>query len=319
MENNTPSAPVQSEQAPIESKESDTSVENTEELVASEKEDASAESPKKEGDLKEAVKQAEKSLKKKLKLKVDGKEIEEEIDFGDEAYLTKQIQLAKAAQKRMAEYAELEKNVKSFIDELKKNPRKVLKDSSLGIDEKELARQIIEEEIANSQKTPEQIEREKLENELKSMKEEREREKEELRAREFERLQAQEYERYDTLITSALEKSDLPKSEYVVKKMADYMLLGLSNGFDVDPQDVLPLVRSEIQDEIKQMFQVMPDDVIESIIGKDTLNRVRKKNLAKAKEKPPVPINKSVQDTGAKASGSKEKAEKKTFKDFFGI
>jgi len=264
---------------------------------------------------------AEKELKKqikKLKLKVDGKELEEEFDLSDDEYLTKQIQLAKVAQKRMSEYATLEKEVRNFIEDLRKDPRKVLSDPNIGIDIKQLAASIIEDEITASKKSPEQLEKEKLENELKSLKEEREREKEEKKQLELERLQQQEHQRYDQLMTKALEKSDLPKSPYIVKKMANYMLLGLQQGLDVTPEDVLPLVREEMTNDLKEMFAVMPDEVIEALVGKDVITRIRKKNIAKAKAQPPVPVNKSIQDTG-KQIEDKSAAEKKSFKQFFGV
>jgi hypothetical protein len=263
---------------------------------------------------------------RKLKLKVDGQELEEELPFdlddNPEAveYMTRQLQLSKAAQKRMAESSQLQKEVKYFLEELRKNPKKVLADPSIGIDVKQLAAQIIEEEIANAQKSPEQLEKERLENELKALQEEREREREEAREKEFARLQEIEYERYDTLISKAIETSDLPKSPYVVKKIADYMLLGLNEGIDVSPEDVLPLVRDEIQNDLREMFAVMPDEVIEKIVGKDVFNRVRKKNVAKAKSAP-QPVKSAIKDTGvaSKASASSSDAQKKTFRDFFGV
>ena len=280
-----------------------------------------------EGEVAEAqATQAAAARIRKLKLKVDGQELEEELPFdlddNPEAveYMTRQLQLSKAAQKRMAESSQLQKEVKYFLEELRKNPKKVLADPSIGIDVKQLAAQIIEEEIANAQKSPEQLEKERLENELKSLQEEREREREEAREKEFARLQEMEYERYDTLISKAIETSDLPKSPYVVKKIADYMLLGLNEGIDVSPEDVLPLVRDEIQNDLREMFAVMPDEVIEKIVGKDVFNRVRKKNVAKAKSAP-QPVKSAIKDTGAasKASASSSDAQKKTFRDFFGV
>jgi hypothetical protein len=255
---------------------------------------------------------------KKLKLKVDGKELEEEVNLDDDEYLTKQLQLAKAAQKRMGEYANLEKQVKAFLDELKKNPRKVLSDPNIGIDVKQLAASIIEEEIENSKKSPEQLEREKLETRLRELEEERKKEKEDFQTKEFERLQQQAYERYDMQMSQALEKSDLPKSPYIIKKMADYMLMGLNEGLDITPEDVLPLVREEMQNDLKQMFAVMPDEVIESIVGKDVFNRIRKKSVAKAKT-PPTPLKSSVKDTGGTNKGEATPVKKQSFRDFFGV
>lgn len=312
-------APSQAaESQPVENQEVETSAEETQESSGQEAAPASEAEIDADPSLSKAEKKEAKRNLKKLKLKVDGKEIEEEIDLDNEEYLTKQIQLAKAAQKRMSEYAQLEKEVKTFVEELRKNPKKILADPNIGIDIKQLAAQIIEEEIENSKKSPEQIEKEALQRELEEMKSAREREKEELRQRELERLQEQEFQRYDMLMTQALEKhSDLPKSPYVVKKMADYMLLALEKGMDVSPEDVIPLVRDEIREDLKQMFAVLPEDVVEQIVGKEKINGIRKKNLAKAKA---AALPKQPVDTGASSEKSEAKpGEKKSFKDFFGI
>jgi hypothetical protein len=222
-------------------------------------------------------------------------------------------------QSKAQEYSQLEKEVKSFIEELRKNPKKVLNDPTIGIDIKQLAASIIEEEIENSQKSPEQLEKEKLQAELKAMKDEQEKEKEERKTRDFERLQQQEFERYDMQMTQALDKHpDLPKSPYIVKKMADYMLMGLNQGIDVTAEDVIPLVKQELQDDLREMFAVMPEDVIEAIVGKDVISKLRKKSVAKGRA---GVVPGKVADTGAPKAdkdGKKEVKEKMDFKTFFG-
>lgn len=118
----------------------------------------------------EAVKEAEKALKRKIKLKIDGEESEEEIDLSNDDELRKHLQMSKVAQKRMSEKAQLEKEIREFVDLLKKDPRRVLTDPSIGVDLKQLAASIIEEEINQAKKSPEQIEKEKIEAELKALK-----------------------------------------------------------------------------------------------------------------------------------------------------
>lgn len=266
-----------------------------------------------------------KKMLKSLKIKFNGREYEEKLPFeipDDEEsrnYMSRQLQLSKQAHSKAEEYSTLEKEVAHFVEELRKNPKKALSDPSVGIDMKKLAAEIIEEEIANSEKSPEQLKAEKLEAELKSIKEEREKEKDEQKKKEFERLQEQEFERYENMMVSALEGSKLPKSPYVVKKIADYMLLGLQEGLDVTPQDVLPLVEAEMQTDLKEMFAVMPDDVLEALIGKDVITRIRKKNIAKAKgtNNPPVPLKSAVKDIGGKPE-VKTPGKKASFRDFFG-
>lgn len=316
---------IKSEPVVEESEANTEQAEDTESTESQETEESGAEAADAEEGSEKAVeakkvKEEVKALKKKLKLKVDGKEFEEEFDPSDDDYLTKQLQLAKVSQKRMSEYSQLEKEVKSFIEQLRKNPKKVLADPNIGIDIKMLAKEIIEEEISNSQKSPEQLEKEKLEARLRELEDERKKEKEDFQKQEFQRLQEQAYQQYDTAMSQALEKTDLPKSPYVVNKMADYMLMGLQEGLDVKPEDVIPLVREEIQEDIKQMFAVMPDEVIEQIVGKDVFTRVRKKSLAKAKANPPTPVKSAAKDVGKNSATEKADAEKpkKTFKEFFG-
>jgi hypothetical protein len=262
---------------------------------------------------------------KKFKIKVDGREYDEELPFElddtpeNRKYMERQAQMAKMGSKRAQEKADLEKQVQEFINELKKNPRKILESKELGLDMNKFVEEYINEQIANSKKSPHEIEKERLEAELRTMKEEREKEKQELQQKEFERLQEQEFERYDMLMSKALEATDLPKSPYVVKKMADYMLLGLQQGLNVTPEDVLPLVREEIQNDISEMFNVMPEEVIEKILGDGVVNKLRKRRIAKA-QVPPTPLKSAVKDTGkTKGSEAASAAKPESYKKFFGF
>lgn len=269
----------------------------------------------------EAKKEQAKFLKS-LKLKVDGKEYDEALPFEipdtEEAreYMTRQLQLGKMGGKRAQEFSTLQKEVAEFINVLKTNPRAALSNPNIGIDVKKLAADILEEEIARSQKSPEQLEREQLEQELRSIKEEREKEKEDFHKRELERLTDLEFQRYDEQINKAIDKTgDLPKSPYVVKKVAEYMMLGLQNNIEVTPDEVMVLVKEEIQNDIKEMFGAMPDEVVEKFLGKDRMSSMRKKNLAKAKSNPATTAGKIV-DSGNKPA-VKKPVEKQTYKSFF--
>lgn len=260
---------------------------------------------------------------KSLKLKVYGEEVNEdlpfEIDENPEAveYLTKQLQLAKAAQRAMQENTTFQKQVQDFFKNLKGNTKQALTD--MGIDPKEFAAMVIEEEIKKAEMSPAEREKQELQEKIRKMEEERKSEKEELTKKELEQLQQQEYERIDMQMSQALNGSDLPKSPYVIKKMAELMLQGNRLGYDVSPMDVLPLVREEIAEDLKQMFAAMPEDAVEAMIGKDVFNRVRKKNLAKAKGPTTPATEKSkVKDVGSQKS-DKPSEKKMGYKDFFGI
>ena len=76
-----------------------------------------------------------------LRLKVDGREIDEELPFeipdDPEAveYMKRHLQMSRMGTKRAQEYAQLEKEIRQLITEGTKNPRKLLKE--LSIDERE--------------------------------------------------------------------------------------------------------------------------------------------------------------------------------------
>lgn len=263
-----------------------------------------------------------------LRLKIDGREYDEKLPFDipdtPEArdWMTKNLQMSGVAQKRMSEYSKLQSEAQDFVELLRKDPRAILSDPNIGVDLKKLAASVIEEEIANSQKSPDQIEKEKLQAELKKIKADREKEKTESQKREYDALVAQETEKIDNEMSRVLDKGDLPKSPYVIKKMTDYLYTAAQAGVDLTVEDILPLVKDEIYGDLQAMFQVMPEDVIQKMVGKDVFNKVRKQNIAKAKgvaPKPPVPLASAVKDVGkttpSKIDGDKPKL---TYKGFFG-
>lgn len=270
-----------------------------------------------------------KAILSKLKLKVDGKEYEEELPFSIEDnqaakdYLTKNLQLSKAAQKRMQEYSQLEKEVRSFVEELKKNPKRVLSDPSVGIDIKKMAAEILEEEISNSQKSPEQLKLEKAEAELRSLKEQREKEQKELQEKENERLMEQEMINLDNWMSDAFEASDTPKNPFLIKRAASLLHSAVSAENIPLTQDTVKaavkLAKEEMHSELREMFSLMGEDVVENIIGKDTINKIRKKNISKAKEKPPIPLQSGIKDVSKVEIKPSNNEIKRTIKDFLKV
>lgn len=276
-----------------------------------------------EAALEEAPVEIPKKKIKQIKGKFNGKEFVEdlpfEIDEEHAEYFQRQLQMARMGQHKAQELSSFEKEVGAFLQELKTNPRKALSNPNIGIDVKQLAAEILEEEIREAQKSPEQVEKEKLERRLKELEEEREREKQEMSQRELERLTEREFERYDNLMSSALESSDLPKSPYVVKKMTEYMIQAVENGIDVEPKDVIPLIRNEMLGDVQDLLRGMPAEMVEQLLGNDIITALRKQRVAAAK-KPPVPVKSAVRDV-AKSSKkeSSEPTKKMSIKDFLGV
>jgi uncharacterized protein YdaU (DUF1376 family) len=160
---------------------------------------------------------------------------------------------------------------------------------------------MIEEET----KSPEQKEREKLQKELEDYKKQAQTEKEAREKAEYERLRAQAEQDLDNKITGALETSGLPQSPYVVKRMADYMLLALQKDISLEPSDIIPIIKKEMKEDLRQFFSSSPDELVEELLTKERLSAFRKKALASAKK--PVETASSVKPTAQQKSEEAEK------------
>jgi hypothetical protein len=260
---------------------------------------------KSKADKEEAKKELAKA-KHKYKLKVDGKEEEWE---GTDEDIQRELQLAKKARKEIQTSSELKKELAQFLQMLKTDPRSVLADPSIGVDLKAFAQQIINEQIEEELKSPEQREKEKLERELEELRKFHKEQEEARRTDEYNRLVQKTEQELEEQVASALETSGLPKTPYILKRMSDVMLSGLENDKEVSPKQALAIVRREMHKDLKDMFSVSPEDLIEELIGSDNIKRLNKRQLAKIKAA--VPSLSSIKDTGAKPKEEKQPEAKK--------
>lgn len=269
----------------------------------------------------EEAKKAKEVAKKAYKLKVGGKDLDV-----DESELIRRAQMGYSADQKWQEAAQIRKQTEEFIALMQRDPAKALE--LMGYDVDKLAEDRIKYRIEEMQKSPEQIEREKMQRELEQMRSEREKEKVEAQEREKQRLQDQYAIEIENDISSALDNNEygFPKTPYVVKRIADMMILAVQEGMrtnnqrlkNVSAKDVLPIVRDEIQQEQRELYAMAPDDVFEQLVGKDRLNKYRKAKLKKAAPKATSAAD--VKPTGTKELQKMQEEKPKDklkAKDFF--
>jgi hypothetical protein len=251
---------------------------------------------------KDPAAEAKKSNKKKIPIKVDSQVEEVEIDLDNEEELRKQLQLARVAQKRMQQFSEYEKGVKGLLETLKTDPLKVLADPRLGIPidvQRKMADAIINNEIEEMSKSPEQKEAEKRQKEYEQLKKELEDTKKKQEQERFQMMQAQAAKEFDVEISSAIEKAGLPKNARTVKYLADAMLLCYDNKIDMTFEELVPYVRKEIMGDFRDLIGALPDEEFEDWLGKDQVGRLRKRSLAKLKSAATAaPVAEQVKPTG---------------------
>lgn len=274
-------------------------------LEATEAPEEGAEETKEE--VAEKIEKKVESLKKKYNLKVNGKSKDIELDLSNDAEVQKYLQKAMASDEKFQEAALTKKNMEYLIEQLKTNPLSVLKHEALGIDVKALAQMVLEQEVEDSMKTPEQKRIEELEAALKS-REEKEKEIEEERKKEIQaRYEAEAMQALDEEVTEAISKSSLPKSPYVVKRLADAMMEAINMGYEnVKPEQLMPYVEDQITEEIQRLFESSPDEVMEKLVSKKRLDGYRKARVQRSKAAPNETLKQAIKDTGSKKEESKK-------------
>lgn len=224
--------------------------------------------------------------KRKYKLKVDGQEFEEEIDLSDEEAIKRHLQMSKAAQKRMSEAAKARREAEQFIHTLKTNPRKVLTDPNLGVDFRKLAEEYLAEQLEAEMLTPEQRRLREVEAKLREREEQDKARAEEEQAKQLEQLRAQYAQDYDKTISEALQTEGLPKTPKTVKRMAELMYKNLDMGLELEPKQLVSIVREDYINEIKELFSSADGETLLKLLGDDVAKKIRKTDLARLKTKP---------------------------------
>lgn len=268
----------------------------------------------KKGDLSKAQAQ---SLKKKLMLKVDGQEIEEEIDFSDDENLKKHFQKSKAFDKRAQEFQTYKAQVDQLLKMLDEDPEGLLEKMGKNVDD--LAEKRLTRKVEEMKKSPEQVEREKMEQELKELRDAKKKADDDRKSAELERMRNEQAQQIEGDISAALDsaKSILPKKNpLVLQRITSTMLMAMKNGYpNVTAKDVIPLVEKQWKQELQDFFNVLPEDTLEMLVGKNNFDRVRKTRVAQQKAKTQT-AKQTVQDTGAKPVVD-EKKQPKRMRDFF--
>lgn len=272
-----------------------------------------------------AAKQAPKeplmaAAKKQYKIKVDHGEESVDFDASNDEEVKKHLQLSRVAQKRMQQTAEMQRGVQELLDTLRTNPLKVLTDPRLKIsteDRHKLAEAIMNDQIQEMAKSPEQKEKEHLQKEYERLQEEVKKEREQREQSENMRLQEQAAVQYDTDISSAIEASGLPKNARTIRYYAEALKFCVQNDLNLSAKDLTPYVKKQALSEFREVMTGLTDDDFANFLGKDGLSRIRQRNIAKSKAIPTSPNE--IKETGAnsKNAKSKEVGKKISYADFF--
>jgi flagellar basal body rod protein FlgC len=270
---------------------------------------------------KQEKKEAKKALRE-LEIKYNGKveKVKLPFDVPEEHadYMRRQLQMAKMGQHKAQDYAALERDIVSFFNELKNDPRKALSNPAYGVDLKKIAVEMIEEEIANSQKTPEELEKEEYKRKLAEYEE-----KEQQRLAEIEEMRKQKvieeaYAQYDVAMSDTLERFDIPKSPIAIYEMAHLMSLEIKRGYEPDMDTIGEMVSDKFNGKYSEHLKSLPHEKLVKLLGEEVFERERKNRVSKIK-KAPVPVKSAVKDVAEGKKREEPSKPKLTYKERFGI
>jgi hypothetical protein len=223
------------------------------------------------------------SQKEKFKFKIDGEEIEEEYDLSDKERLRTDLQLSKAAKKRMAEAQADKRKAFEIIQKFEADPKSMLQ--RLGPKGRAIAEEYLLSQIQDEMLTPEQKELRDLKKQNETYKEKEEREKKEAEEKVLLQRETEYAQKFQDTIIQALSKSSLPKTPEMVKRMAGMMKKNLEFGLELTPDELAAEVKSDLTSIFKSVVADADGDQLIALFGADVANKIRKSDLKRLTER----------------------------------
>ncbi len=223
------------------------------------------------------------AIKKKFKYKVDGEDVEEEIDLSNDEELTKRFRLSRAAEKRMAEAKSEKSKAFDIVKKFEDDPESIL--SRLGPRGREVAEKFLLKQIQEEMLSPEEkAQRTRDEKASKWDAAEEKRTKDEQTSAEEKQSNAIAQD-YQNTIIGALKKLNLPATPTLFKNMAAMMQKSLKLGLELDASDLAEKIRADRDGEVKAITKDMDGDQLIAFFGDDIANKIRRSDLRKLQEK----------------------------------
>jgi len=228
-----------------------------------------------------------------FKLKVNGEEVE--IKSRDE--MVRLAQLGMASNKKFEEASKLRKDAEGFITRLKSDPLSILQHPSLGINFDEIAEQHVWNKLQAEQMTPQEREFRANQQELEQYRAQEAKLKQENDARASEEMAEKYRQDWSVKFKSAIEQGGLPSTDWTVSRMAGYMREALQRGMDIEPADVVHLVKQDFIKAQQQFYSSMDPDAMIQVLGADTVDKIRKHQVSQYKQAQSQPVKTAAQPT----------------------
>ena len=237
-----------------------------------------------------------KAEKKKYKVKIDNEESEV-----DEDELLKGYQLSKASQRRMQQASDLQKELESFVKEVKQNPMSLL--SKLGIDVKDLVKQsglshkemlkvygddinelaasILQEQIEDAMMSPAEKKAREYDR-LMAQREEEQKKQEEFQAKEAHQKAIQQAEiDIQNEMVAALQEHGIKPTREILAQLAYEMAMQMDRGIDVKASDIVKGSAAKKQVELAAFLKATDPSKLSEFLPEEVLKALNQQKLDK--------------------------------------
>jgi len=206
--------------------------------------------------------------------KVDGKESVEEYD---EDTLIRELQMAKAANKRMGEAAKQRKDAEALQKAFMDGDEAKLRE--LGLDPDEWAAKRLAERTRKMSMSPEQIEMERMRAENQQYRSQYERQQQDFESKAQEASDQRAWEELQPQFVEALKTRDLPADVATMQLIASVGLEFAEAGIDLSPAQVVAEVErrqgARIERYMVKTFKENPDHMVKFLTKHGLLDSVR--------------------------------------------
>ena len=229
------------------------------------------------------------------KVMVDGQELDV-----DENELRRGYAHNRAASKRMEEAAMARKEAVEAIKLLKENPKAAME--QLGLSPRQFAEMIINEELSDAMLSPEQKELRSYKQKVEQFENERRQAQQTYEQQQMEAEINRQAESIQGEIINVLDSAGLPKTERTIGRIVYYMQSAIEAGYNVSPKDVIDQVKQDYRYDINSLLGGLPEEVLETFLGKDMISRIAKSTVKSERKMTTVP-----KEVNANRTVSKEK------------
>jgi hypothetical protein len=223
---------------------------------------------------------AEEIRKWKLKAKTGEVEL-------TEAELIRRAQLGLGADEKFQEAAQMRKSAEALFEAIKKDPIAVMK--HMGLNVRDLTEGYLAKELQDEMKDPQVRELEDLRAFKKAQEDAKANADKENMTKsqqaEFQQHMQRTAKEYDTKISQVLADSNLPKTPYTVKRVAELLKNALTKGYDLDVNTAVDMVREGYMGDFKALFGGLKGEQLVKFLGDDVLKEMRQHDLARIKAK----------------------------------